>query len=241
MSKEPPSKRARSSVASARAAVQSALSADASRMSEAVRVVQECKAELRDSLAALVEFHSQITQTEALQQQVREWEEITRTRVNTLAASENRLLELEIKASGTISPLFPSGSAPVSLTSTLAPVSLRRLVWFAQQVSYSTAGPPLTPSGAISLMPLASTMRLSTLFNPVPKLADPLQDQLIRPPPMKQEVAAPSQPQQGAPTHKGLPENLDLDLEDSADASSSDESSAESSSSSSVAEKDNGW
>lgn len=243
MSKEPPLKRARGCVAAARAAVQNALGAsDASKLTGALRAVLECKAELQGSLSSLVDLHLQTKALELLESQVREEEQRLREHVVKLSAAEQRLLELEIQACGSISPLFGPDAAPRSSTTLLVPASLRDLVLLAQQVSYSTAAPPLTPAGAISLMPLAATMRMSTLYNPVARLSDAKHEQVVRPPPApaKPVVVAAAAAAAAPPPSQAMPDNLDLDLEDSADESSSDESSSSAaSSSSSAAAEDN--
>ena len=237
MESEPPLKRARSGVAASRAALQSALdTTDAQKTAEASRVVLECNAELAAALRELNTFQAELAEAEQLRERVRAQEEAVRRRVGELSAAERRLLTLELEAAGELSYLHPERPL-VPASTLLRPLALRRLVVFAQQIAYSTAGPPLAPAGSVSLMPLAGTMRLSTLYAPVPRLADPQLDAALRPPPAR---AAPLHTAAAAapppPPPRTLPPELDLDL----DLGSSDEDSSESSAASEQ-EEDNSW
>ncbi len=240
---EPPLKRVRSGVAASRAALQSALDAtDAQATSEAVQVTVECASELRAALEELRVFGRELGELQELRNRVVAQEGTVRARVKQLAAAEHKLLEAELEAAGDLSYLHDNQPL-VSSSTLLKPVSLRELVLFAQKISYSTAGPPLTPAGPISLMPLAGTMRLSTLYNPVARLADPTADAAVRLPPQRQQpmVLPQALPQANKPLPPEL--NLDLDLEQSGSSSDDDSSSSSESSAADedAAEDANGW
>jgi hypothetical protein len=239
---EPPLKRARSGISASRAALQSALdTTDPLKTAEAARVVVECNAELAAALKELAAFQGEAAAAEELQAQVQAQKEAVRRRIGELSAAERRLLELELEASGEVSYLAPEGAPLICSSAQLRPVPLRRLVAFAQQIAYSTAGPPLAPAGPVSLMPLAGTMRSSTLYAPVPRLADPAVDATLRPPPAR--MTQPAAPQQPPPSHASRPMppelNLDLDLEQS-DSSSADSSESSAASDEEEAEA-NSW
>lgn len=231
MSQEPPWKRARSCVAAGRAAIQLGLSGDASKFAEAARSAVESAVALREALEGVAVLSEQQLRLDSLRSRAHDAEEEVRQAVKRLSAAEETLQRLELLASGTMTALCGDAAAS-PITTGLQPVSLKRLVQFARQASYSTAAPPLTPAGPISLMPLAPMMRMSTLYTPVPLLSDPTQPEVRAPAPKAVPVQAVPRPTQSQAAAKPMPDNLDLDLEDSA-ADSSDESSSEAESSSS--------
>jgi multidrug efflux pump subunit AcrA (membrane-fusion protein) len=237
MSHEPPWKRARSCVVAGRSAVQLGLNgSDASKFAEAARSVAESVVALKEALQGVTALHEQQQVLDALRERVQAAEEAVRERVKLLSAAEETLQRLELLASGTMTALCGNEEEDlVPLLAGVQPVSLRRLVQLARQISYSTAAPPLTPAGPISLMPLAPMMRMSTLYNMVPLLSDPMQPDARGPARQDQQPPPPPPPSQVVPKPtqqavKPMPANLDLDLEDSADSSSSEESSSEASS-----------
>jgi hypothetical protein len=141
---------------------------------------------------------------------------------------------------------------------------VRDVVSYGQKISYTTAGPPLTPGGLITFMPHPNAMRLSSLyqgvccvyvvrdqlcsrqFQGVPGLSnasDAEQHQQQQEQHIKQQQLQQQQQQQQqqhqAPTHPPpAAALLNLDLDDGIDSSDEPSSSSSSSSSASAAEDD---
>ncbi len=98
----------------------------------------------------------------------RRTKEQLRPAVVALTAAANRLSSLILEASGTLPFLHDDHAAAavvVPLSQRVRPVrDVDTLVAYAQKISYSTAGPPLTPGGMVTFMPHPHAMRLSTLY-----------------------------------------------------------------------------
>ena len=197
---EPPVKRARSSVAASLQAVRMAQGATAGAEG-ALRAVRECLPELVQALGAVAEREKEVVELERTQEIVRERETAVRSRVKVLAAAENRLAALLLEAGGPAALVAgdEQDTAAEPRWQGLNRVHVADLVTYAQRIAYSTAAPPLVPAGTVSMIPLAASMRASSLFSLVPGLSDAaalqqLQEEQAQSVPLQQQFKLQQQP-----------------------------------------------